>query len=83
MMVPALLAETWPVRFVALMSMLEEMTAKISEADQPFVVKNWVIIVTGLLEQLPRDLASSESLAPMRYSALDRFRHTADIRRRT
>ncbi|MGN7715118.1 hypothetical protein [Agrobacterium radiobacter] len=77
MMAPQFLAETWPVRFVALMSMLEDIAGKVTEADHPFVVNNWVIIVTGLLEHLPRDMASPECLALMRYSVLERFRQSA------
>lgn len=77
MMAPEFLPETWPVRFVALISMLEDMAAKVAEADRPFVVNNWVIIVTGLLEHLPRDLGSPECLTLMRYSPLERFRQTA------
>ncbi|KAA3497927.1 hypothetical protein DXM27_24585 [Rhizobium rhizogenes] len=77
MMAPEFLPETWPVRFVALISMLEDIAAKVAEDDQPFVVNNWVIIVTGLLEHLPRDLRSPECLALMRHSPLERFRQTA------
>lgn len=77
MMAPQFLAETWPVRFVALLSMLEEITAQVEEAGRPFVVNNWVIIVSGLLEHLPRDLSSPECLALMRHSALEPFRQSA------
>lgn len=77
MMALEFLPETWPVRFVALMSMLEEMAVKVEEIHRPYVVNNWVIIVSGLLEHLPRNLASPECLALMRHSALDRFRRSA------
>lgn len=71
------LPETWPVRFVALMSMLEDITCKVEEIHRPYVVNNWVAIVSGLLEHLPRNLASPECLALMRHSALDHFRQSA------
>lgn len=77
MMVPQFLPETWPFRFVALMSMLGDMTGQVGETARPFVVNNWVIIVSGLLEHLPRNLASPECLALMRHSALERFRQSA------
>ncbi|MFK4260053.1 hypothetical protein [Agrobacterium tumefaciens] len=69
--------ETWPVRFVALLSMLEDITSKVEGIHLPYVVNNWVAIVSGLLEHLPRDLASPECLALMRHSVLDRFRQAA------
>lgn len=71
------LAETWPVRFLALLSMLEDMTEQMSDSQRPYVVNNWVVIVTGLLEQLPRDLSSPECLALMRNCALETFRKMA------
>ncbi|MGN7714884.1 hypothetical protein [Agrobacterium radiobacter] len=77
MMALEFLPETWPVRFVALLSMLEDIASKVEEVDQPYVVNNWVVIVSGLLEHLPRDLASPECLALMRLSVLDRFRQSA------
>ncbi|CVI64330.1 conserved hypothetical protein [Agrobacterium deltaense NCPPB 1641] len=77
MMAPEFLAETWPVRFVALMSMLEDMAGQVTEDNQPFIVNDWVIVVTGLLEHLPRDLESPECLALMRVSVLERFRQSA------
>ncbi|WP_236775360.1 hypothetical protein [Agrobacterium tumefaciens] len=77
MMALEFLPETWPVRFVALLSMLEDMAGKVEEVHRPYVVNNWVIIVTGLLEHLPRNLHSPECLALMRHSALDRFRRSA------
>lgn len=80
MMALEFLPETWPVRFVALLSMLEDITSKVEEVHRPYVVNNWVVIVSGLLEHLPRDLASPECVALMRHSALDRFRQSA-IRR--
>jgi len=78
MMAPEFLAETWPVRFVALMSMLEDMAGQVAEENQPFIVNDWVIVVTGLLEHLPRDLESPECLALMRMSVLERFRQSAE-----
>lgn len=77
MMALEFLPETWPVRFVALLSMLEEMAGKVEEIRWPYVVNNWVATVSGLLEHLPRDLASPECLALMRHSALDHFRRSA------
>jgi hypothetical protein len=77
MMALEFLPETWPVRFVALMSMLEEMAGKVEEIHRLYVVNNWVAIVSGLLEHLPHDLASPECLALMRHSALERFRQAA------
>lgn len=77
MMTPHYLPETWPVRFVALMSMLEEMTAKVEPADRPYVVNDWLIIVSGLLERLPRDLSSPECLTLMRHCVLEPFRQSA------
>lgn len=77
MMAAEFLPETWPVRFVALLSMLGDITSKVEEIHRPYVVNNWVAIVSGLLEHLPRDLASPECLALMRHSALDRFRQSA------
>ncbi|MGO4317784.1 hypothetical protein [Agrobacterium sp. MCAB5] len=77
MMALEFLPETWPVRFVALLSMLEDITGKVEEAHRPYVVNNWVVTVSGLLEHLPRDLASLECLALMRHSVLDRFRQRA------
>ncbi|MBO0134278.1 hypothetical protein JZX89_26430 [Agrobacterium sp. Rnr] len=77
MMALEFLSETWPVRFVALLSMLEDMASKVEEVNRRYVVNNWVAIVSGLLEHLPRDLASPECLALMRHSVLDRFRQSA------
>ncbi|TCQ99185.1 hypothetical protein [Neorhizobium sp. JUb45] len=77
MMALEFLPETWPVRFVALLSMLEDITSKVEGIHRPYVVNNWVAIVSGLLEHLPRDLASPECLALMRHSVLDRFRQIA------
>ena len=77
MMALEFLPETWPVRFVALLSMLEDITSKVEGIHRPYVVNNWVAIVSGLLEHLPRDLASPECLALMRHSVLDRFRQSA------
>ncbi|MEH0295425.1 hypothetical protein V6R98_25240 [Agrobacterium sp. CCNWLW71] len=77
MMALEFLPETWPVRFVALLSMLEDMASKVEKVHRPYVVNNWVAIVSGLLEHLPRDLASPECLALMRHSVLDRFRQSA------
>ncbi|MFK4259902.1 hypothetical protein [Agrobacterium tumefaciens] len=77
MMALEFLPETWPVRFVALLSMLEDITSKVGGIHRPYVVNNWVAIVSGLLEHLPRDLASPECLALMRHSVLDRFRQSA------
>lgn len=77
MMALEFLPETWPVRFVALLSMLEDITSKVEEVHRPYVVNNWVVIVSGLLEHLPRDLASPECLALMGHSVLDRFRQSA------
>jgi len=77
MMTPQFLAETWPVRFVALLSMLEDMTGQAGEADRPLVTNKWVAIVSALLENLPRDLDSPECLALMRHSALETFRQRA------
>ncbi|NTA83923.1 hypothetical protein G6L13_25915 [Agrobacterium tumefaciens] len=77
MMALEFLPETWPIRFVALLSMLEDITGKVEEVHRPYVVNNWVAIVSGLLEHLPRDLASPECLALMRHSVLDRFRQSA------
>ncbi|AHK05314.1 MULTISPECIES: hypothetical protein [Rhizobium/Agrobacterium group] len=77
MMALEFLLETWPVRLVALLSMLEEMAGKAEEVQRPYVVNGWVIIVSGLLENLPRDLESPECLALLRHSALDRFRKSA------
>lgn len=77
MMALEFLPETWPVRFVALLSMLEDITSKVGGIHRPYVVNGWVVIVSGLLEHLPRDLASPECLALMRHSALDRFRQSA------
>lgn len=53
------------------------MTGKVEEVERPLVVNNWVIIVSGLLEHLPRDLESSECLALMRHSAIEPFRRRA------
>jgi hypothetical protein len=77
MMALEFLPETWSVRFVALLSMLEDITSKVEGIHRPYVVNNWVAIVSGLLEHLPRDLASPECLALMRHSVLDRFRQSA------
>lgn len=77
MMAPQFLPETWPVRFVALLSMLEDMTAKVEPADRPHVVNDWLIIVSGLLERLPRDLSSPECLTLMRHCVLEPFRRSA------
>lgn len=77
MMATQFLAETWPVRFLALLSMLEDMTETVSDSQRPYVVNNWVVIVTGLLEHLPRDLSSPECLILMRHCALEIFRKTA------
>ena len=77
MMAPQFLAETWPVRFVAVLSMLEDMTARVGETDRPLVTGNWIIIVTSLLEYLPRDMSSPECLALMRHSVLETFRKRA------
>ncbi|WP_457578165.1 hypothetical protein [Ensifer adhaerens] len=76
-MAPQFLAESWPVRFVALMSMLEDITTQVGADDHPFVVNNWVIIVSGLLERLPRDLSSPECLALMRHSVVAQFQRQA------
>lgn len=59
------------------MSMLEEMTAKVEPADRPLVVNDWLILVSGLLERLPRDLSSPECLTLMRHCVLERFRRSA------
>lgn len=77
MMVPNFLAETWPVRFDAPLSMLEDLTAGVDEEHRPFVVNEWLIIVTGLVECLPRDLSSPECRALMRYCAIEQFRRRA------
>ncbi len=77
MMAEQFWTEPWPVRFLALLSMLEDMTDKIKDEHRPYVVNNWVIVVTGLLERLPRVLSSPECLALMRNCALDIFRKTA------
>ncbi|ACM39292.1 conserved hypothetical protein (plasmid) [Allorhizobium ampelinum S4] len=79
MMTPQLLAETWPLRFVALLSMLEDMAGEAGEVDRPLVVNKWVAIVSGLLENLPRDMDSSECLALMRHSAIETFRKRATL----
>ncbi|SPZ48267.1 Uncharacterised protein [Agrobacterium tumefaciens] len=47
MMALEFLLETWPVRLVALLSMLEEMAGKAEEVQRPYVVNGWVIIVSG------------------------------------
>jgi hypothetical protein len=65
------------VRFVALLSMLEDMTGQAGEADRPLVTNRWVAIVSALLENLERDLDSPECLALMRHSALGVFRQRA------
>ncbi|WP_318765163.1 hypothetical protein [Agrobacterium fabrum] len=83
MMALEFLPETWPVRFVALLSMLEDITSNVEEVHRPYVFNNWVAIVSGLLEHLPRDLASPECLALMRHSVLDRFRQAPFDNRRT
>ncbi|WP_247750812.1 MULTISPECIES: hypothetical protein [unclassified Rhizobium] len=77
MMTPQFLAETWPVRFVALLSMLEDMTGQAGVADRPLVTNKWVAIVSGLLENLPRDMDCPECLALMRHSAIEIFRKRA------
>ena len=77
MMTPHFLAEDWPVRFVALMSMLEDMTAQAQPVHRPFIVNDWVIVVSGLLERLPRDLSLRERLTLMRHSVLESFRQSA------
>jgi hypothetical protein len=77
MMTRHFLAENWPVRFVALMSMLEDMTAQVEQTHRPYIVNDWVIIVSGLLERLPRDLSSPECLTLMRHSVLEPFRQSA------
>lgn len=56
MMVPQFQRKAWPVRFVALLSMLEDMVEQLPDATRPHVINNWVVIVTALVEKLPRDL---------------------------
>ncbi len=77
MMAPQFQREAWPVRFVALLSMLEDMVEQLPDATRPHVINNWVVIVTALLEKLPRDLTSIECLVLMRHSAVENFRHLA------
>lgn len=77
MMTLQFLPENWPVRFVALVSMLEDMTAQVEEANRPYAVNNWLAIVSGLLERLPRDLSSPECLTLMRHCVLEPFRRSA------
>lgn len=77
MMAPHFLAEGWPVRFLALISMLEDMTEQVQQTHRPYIVNEWVIIVSGLLERLPRDLSSPECLTLMRHSVLEPFRQSA------
>lgn len=77
MMMPQFLAETWPVQFVALMSMLEEMTKGKDEEHLPFIVNEWVIIVSALLECLPRDLSAPECRTLMRHCVIASFQRRA------
>lgn len=77
MMVPQFLAESWPVQFVALLSMLEDMTNGVDDEHRPFVVNEWVIIVSALVECLPRDLSSPECRALMRHCVIAAFQRRA------
>ncbi|WP_259664575.1 hypothetical protein [Rhizobium binae] len=77
MMTRHFLPETWPVRFLALISMLEEMTEQVEQADRLDIVNNWLAIVSGLLERLPRDMTSPECLTLMRHCVLEPFRQSA------